>query len=94
MQPTDQPFRIDTADGIAELVIDHPPVNALDNAGWQALAAAIDRLGTDPAVRVIVLRGEGRGFCAGVDIKELSAHPERIVGVSSGYWARNAKSAT
>ncbi|NUO87540.1 MAG: enoyl-CoA hydratase family protein [Cupriavidus sp.] len=87
MNTNDQPFRIDTADGVAELVIDHPPVNALDNAGWHALAAAIDRLGADPAVRVIVLRGEGRGFCAGVDIKELSAHPERIVGVNAGNYA-------
>ncbi|MGT2490185.1 enoyl-CoA hydratase-related protein [Cupriavidus basilensis] len=56
---------------MAELTIAHPPVNALDCAGWHALAAAIERLGRDDAVHVIVLRGEGRGFCAGVDIKEL-----------------------
>ena len=30
-------------DGIAEVVIDHPPVNALDVAGWFALADAADR---------------------------------------------------
>lgn len=82
-----EPFRIDIDDGVAELVIDHPPVNALDCAGWHALAAAIDGLGAEPAVRVIVLRGEGRGFCAGVDIKELAAHPQRIVEVNAGNYA-------
>lgn len=73
--------------GVAELVIDHPPVNALPSAGWHALAARIDSLGSDPAVRVIVIRAEGRGFCAGVDIKELAANPERIVTVNAGNYA-------
>ncbi|EHP42764.1 enoyl-CoA hydratase [Cupriavidus basilensis OR16] len=81
------PFHIEVRDGVAELAIAHPPVNALDSAGWHALAAAIERLGRDDAVRVIVLRGEGRGFCAGVDIKELAAHPQRIVSVNAGNYA-------
>lgn|SRR5690554_1571014 len=72
---------------IAEVVIDRPPVNALDSNEWHALAAEIDRLGADPEVRVIVLRAEGRGFCAGVDIKELDRHPERIVAVNAGNYA-------
>ncbi|MGU7780721.1 enoyl-CoA hydratase family protein [Burkholderia sp. PU8-34] len=80
------PFRIDRADSIAELVIAHPPVNALDAQGWHALAQALDALGEDDDVRVIVVRGEGRGFCAGVDIKELAAHPERIVSVNAGNY--------
>ncbi len=87
MNTTAKPFHIEITEGVAELVIDHPPVNALDSAGWHALAAAIDDLGTDPAVRVILLRGEGRGFCAGVDIKELAAHPQRIVDVNAGNYA-------
>lgn len=82
-----KPFHTEIADGIAELVIDHAPVNALDCAGWHALAAELDTLGRDVRVRVIVLRGEGRGFCAGVDIKELAAHPERIVEVNAGNYA-------
>src|SRR3546814_3946107 len=75
-------FTTTITDGIAELVINRPPVNALDDAGWHALADEIERLGSDPSARVIVLRAEGRGFCAGVDIKELDAHPERIVSVN------------
>lgn len=72
--------------GIAELVINKPPVNALDSAGWHALADEIHRLGQAEGVRVIVIRAEGRGFCAGVDIKELNAHPERIVDVNAGNY--------
>ena len=80
------PFKTTITDGVAELVIDAPPVNALNDAGWHALADEIVRLGRDPAARVIVLRSEGRGFCAGVDIKELNAYPERIVSVNAGNY--------
>ncbi len=72
--------------GIAELVINNPPVNALDSAGWHALADEIERLGRLDEVHVIVIRSEGRGFCAGVDIKELNAHPDRIVEVNAGNY--------
>jgi enoyl-CoA hydratase len=82
-----QSFTTRIEDGIAELVIDRPPVNALDAAGWQALAREIESLGTHPDARVIVVRAEGKGFCAGVDIKELNAHPERIVSVNAGNYA-------
>lgn len=73
--------------GVAELVIDRPPVNALNSQEWLDLAHALDALGQNPEVRVIVIRAEGRGFCAGVDIKELDAHPERIVKVNEGNYA-------
>ncbi|MNQ72819.1 putative enoyl-CoA hydratase echA8 [compost metagenome] len=72
--------------GIAELTIAKPPVNALDSQEWLGLARSIDELGANPDVRVIVIRAEGRGFCAGVDIKELDAHPERIVAVNKGNY--------
>lgn len=81
------PFDVLLEQGIAELVIRHPPVNALDSAGWHGLASQVRDLGRDERVRVIVLRAEGRGFCAGVDIKELAAHPERIVSVNAGNYA-------
>jgi enoyl-CoA hydratase len=80
------PFRTQITDGIAELVIDKPPVNALDSAGWHALADEIARLGSDPDTKVILIRSEGRGFCAGVDIKELDAHPDRIIDVNAGNY--------
>lgn len=80
------PFKTHITDGVAELVIDQPPVNALNSAGWHALADEIARLGTDPHAKVIVIRSEGRGFCAGVDIKELDAHPDRIIEVNAGNY--------
>ncbi len=86
MTQNQQPFHSTIEGGIAELVIDKPPVNALDSAGWHALAGQIDALGRNPAVSVIVIRAEGRGFCAGVDIKELAAFPKRIVAVNAGNY--------
>ncbi|HLS80039.1 MAG TPA: enoyl-CoA hydratase family protein [Steroidobacter sp.] len=74
-------------DGVAEVVLNRPPVNALNAAGWNALAQRIAALGEDPAVRVIVIRAEGRGFCAGVDIKELNADQSLIVSVNAGNYA-------
>ncbi len=59
--------------GIAEVVMNNPPVNALNVAGWFELARIIRELGENPEVRVVILRAEGRGFNAGVDIKEMQA---------------------
>jgi enoyl-CoA hydratase/carnithine racemase len=75
--------------GIAEVVMDHPPVNALPVAGWFELAATLRRLGDDPATRVVVLRAEGRGFNAGVDIKEMQATPGHaaLIGANRGCFA-------
>jgi len=64
-------IEVSTGDGIAEVVIDYPPVNALPAQGWFDLAAAVTAAGQDPAVRVVLLVAAGRGFCAGVDIKEM-----------------------
>ena len=73
--------------GVAEVVLNRPPVNALNAVGWNALAAAIAALGDEAQVRVIVIRAEGRGFCAGVDIKELDADSSLIVSVNAGNYA-------
>ncbi len=80
-------FTTDINGGIAELVIRKPPVNALDSHEWLALARCIDGLGSDENVRVVIIRSEGRGFCAGVDIKELDADPDLIVRVNAGNYA-------
>jgi enoyl-CoA hydratase len=56
---------------VAEVVIDFPPVNAVPAAGWLSIADLITAAGADPGTRVVVLAAEGRGFCAGVDIKEM-----------------------
>jgi len=74
--------------GTAEVVIDVPPVNALDVASWFSFADAVVAAGRIPTVRVVVVRAEGRGFCAGVDIKEIQAKgDEALVGVNRGCAA-------
>jgi enoyl-CoA hydratase len=77
------------SDGIAEVVMDNPPVNALTVAGWFELADVITALGADPSVRALVLRAEGRGFNAGVDIKEMQATEgySALIGANRGCYA-------
>jgi len=69
--------------------MDNPPVNALPVAGWFALADTVRGLGQEQNTRVIVLRAEGRGFNAGVDIKEMQATEgfEALVGANRGCYA-------
>ena len=67
--------------GIAQLVFNKPPVNAFNSAEWAGIAAEIKALGERDDVTVIIVRAEGKGFCAGVDIKELGADPNMIVPV-------------
>ena len=79
-------FRIDVRDRVAELVIDNPPVNALASAQWRELAERMTELGRRADVQCVVIRAEGRGFQAGVDIKELAADPSRITEVNRGCY--------
>ena len=76
-------------DGIAEVVMDNPPVNALTVAGWFELADTVRGLGDDPRVRVVILRAEGTGFNAGVDIKEMQRTEgfDALVGANRGCYA-------
>ncbi len=73
-------------DGIAELLLNHAPVNALPAAGWSHLAQVVTGLGRDDAVRVLVIAAEGRGFCAGVDVKELARDASLIAAVNRGCY--------
>ncbi|MGC5247542.1 enoyl-CoA hydratase family protein [Gordonia sp. DT219] len=63
--------RTDT--GVVTVTVDYPPVNALPSTAWFELADTITAAGADPATHVVVLRAQGRGFNAGVDIKEMQA---------------------
>lgn len=59
--------------GVTTVTVDFPPVNALPSAAWFELADTILAAGNDPASHVVILRAHGRGFNAGVDIKEMQA---------------------
>jgi enoyl-CoA hydratase len=82
-------IQLQSGDGVAEIVIDFPPVNALPTQGWFDLADTLAAAGADPAVRAVVLAAEGRGFCAGVDIKEMQRTPghEALIGANRGCFA-------
>jgi enoyl-CoA hydratase len=81
-----KPFQLSIDAGIAELILDHPPVNAFNSDGWFAIARQIEALGNDDKVRVIIIAAHGKGFCAGVDIKELAADSKAIVKVNQGNY--------
>ncbi|MEU0024007.1 enoyl-CoA hydratase family protein [Streptomyces sp. NPDC006335] len=73
--------------GIVLVGVDFPPVNALPVDGWFALADAVRAAGRDPEVRCVVLAAEGRGFNAGVDIKEIQNRgAAALVGANRGCF--------
>ncbi|RJL20683.1 enoyl-CoA hydratase family protein [Bailinhaonella thermotolerans] len=75
--------------GVAEIVVDAPPVNALTVRGWHDLAATVTAAGRDENVGAVVLRAVGRGFNAGVDIKEMQATAgfDALIGANRGCYA-------
>lgn len=67
------------------ITIDRPEaLNAIDRATSQAIHAALDRLEADDGLRVGVLTGTGRAFCAGSDIKEIRDRPSYEDGLDHG----------
>jgi enoyl-CoA hydratase len=75
--------------GIAEIVMDCPPVNALTVAEWFELADVVTAAGRNERTRAVVLRAEGRGFNAGVDIKEMQNTDgfTALIGANKGCFA-------
>ncbi|MFJ6782030.1 enoyl-CoA hydratase family protein [Streptomyces yangpuensis] len=74
--------------GVALVTVDFPPVNALPVQGWYDLADALRAAGRDPGVRCVVLAAEGRGFNAGVDIKEMQRDTGHtaLIGANRGCY--------
>jgi enoyl-CoA hydratase len=80
-------FRVNIdAQGVAELTLDNPPVNALGRDAWFALARKLEELGRDPRVRVVLIDAAGKGFQCGVDVKELARDGSLIVDVNRGCY--------
>jgi len=80
------PIHTNVDGAIAEVIFDFPPVNAFNGATWNEIPKIIDDLGRREDIKVILLRSEGKGFCAGVDIKELADDGSAIVGVNKGNF--------
>jgi 2-(1,2-epoxy-1,2-dihydrophenyl)acetyl-CoA isomerase len=72
------------ADGVAEIVLNDPArLNALDEAALADLGAAFDRAEKE-SVRAVILRGEGRAFCAGRDISNVTPATDNAVAYLDG----------
>ena len=80
------PIKTEVSNGIAEVVFDHPPVNAFNAEMWNDIPEIITSLGKRKDVKVVLIRSEGKGFCAGVDIKELADNSAAIVDVNKGNY--------
>ncbi len=77
---------IDITDGVADVRLNRPDkMNALDPAMLEGIAAAIARLASEPGLRAVVLSGEGRAFCAGLDMGSMAA----IGGIDFDIMARS-----
>jgi 2-(1,2-epoxy-1,2-dihydrophenyl)acetyl-CoA isomerase len=70
------PILVDIADGIARITLNRPDrLNSFNDAMHAALREALDRARADASVRVLLLTGAGRGFCAGQDLGDRAVAP-------------------
>jgi len=77
----------DDAGPVRRLTLNRPEVlNALSGALVEELSAALTRAATDEGARVVVLRGAGRAFCAGYDLKEEAEHQAKRGPLDVAGW--------
>jgi enoyl-CoA hydratase len=77
--PTLTTLAISVADGIADIRLNRPDKsNAMNDAMWQEIRTAFEWADAAPEVRVAILAGEGRNFCAGIDLSLLAGIQQRI----------------
>ena len=73
-----EPVSLRAEAGIGWITIDNPPVNALSHGVCAGLADAVERAAADRAIKVIVLRGAGRVWSAGADVRDLATAPSPL----------------
>lgn len=62
----------ENSEGVAVLTLNRPPANALSRSIILALSEQFDQLATDSSIKAVVIKGDGRFFSAGADIKEFT----------------------
>ena len=89
---TNDRVTIEVADGIADVTLNRPDkLNALDHGMFSALSEASAALAKRDDVRVVVLSGQGRAFCAGLDLAAMAGDPsfglldERSYGIANVF---------
>ncbi len=76
-------------DGVAEVVMQHPPVNAITVADTWKIRDTFEELSRNPELRAVILTAEGKGFNAGIDIKEMQSVDgfEHLLGSGEACYA-------
>jgi enoyl-CoA hydratase/carnithine racemase len=85
--PPSEELLVAIREGVATLTLNRPQqFNALSSSLISALQSAVREIGSDRAVRVVVIAGAGKAFCAGHDLKELrSRDPAIVESVFAGF---------
>lgn len=79
------PVLYEANDGIATVTLNRPErMNAMTNGLMRGISDAMARVSADEAVRVVVITGTGRGFCAGADLADMAEGPPASTGEGSG----------
>src|SRR5262245_24762895 len=79
--PDEERVAVDIVDGVAEVrLVRAEKRNALDRRMFRAIIDAGERIADDRSVRAVVLSGDGKAFCAGLDISLFGAMAERDLG--------------
>lgn len=73
-------IKTSVTDGVAVIAIDNPPANVLSSAVFREIGAAVEGYQKDPAVRGIVITGEGANFAAGADVREIGQIADTATG--------------
>ena len=77
MTNNEHPISMENHGSVALVTMNRPDAyNALNRALSQAIVATFTKIASDPSVHAVVLTGAGQAFCAGVDLKELTANPD------------------
>ncbi|MBI5103941.1 MAG: crotonase/enoyl-CoA hydratase family protein [Solirubrobacterales bacterium] len=88
---SEQRVRIEVADHVAVVTLSRPEKhNALDGAMFEGIAAAAAEVAETPGVRAVVLHGEGKSFCSGLDIASLMSGPISLDDILERDGARRA----
>jgi enoyl-CoA hydratase/carnithine racemase len=80
----EQRVRVDVHEHVATVTLTRPEKhNALDIPMFQAILAAIEQVAAAPAIRAVVLNGEGKSFCSGLDIASVMSAQAGVEGADS-----------
>lgn len=89
-EPTN--IAVEVADGVARLRLDRPEAaNALHEPMWFGLRDAMRELDADPSVRIVVISGNGKHFCSGIDLAMLGGLQQTAADPSPGHGAEKLR---